>query len=39
MGITYIEGTVTGPVGNRLAVVLSAALLVMVAAWVVWQFN
>lgn len=30
---------VTGPVGNRLAVVLSAALLVMVAAWVVWQFN
>ena len=30
---------VTGPVGNRLAVVLGAVLLVTVAAWGAWQFH
>jgi len=31
--------SVTGPVGNRLAVLLSAVLLVTFAVLVVWQFN
>ena len=38
--VVYLKSkkrSVTGPVGNRFALLLGAALLVTV--WVVWQFN